>query len=91
MTAHLGILALMVAVAGAVLLRSRGRSHVGDRALVVLALAAALSEVALVAVQLGAGARWETSARRELVRRVDRIVALLRDEGASALAEVRAI
>ncbi len=91
MTAHLGILALMVVVAGALFVRSRRPPQLGDRVLLALTLAAALAEVALLFAEPLVGGRWETAARNELVGRVDRVVRQLREEGAAALAQVRAI
>ena len=87
MPVQLGILALMLAVAGVAALRARART---DRGLLVLAVVVAILQAVLLAGGVGTGP-WDVAAEHELSHRVERIVAFLRDEGAVALEQVRAI
>ncbi|MFN8178514.1 MAG: ATP-binding protein [bacterium] len=91
MTLHLGILALMLSVAGGALFRVRRGGQSLDRWLMALAAGAALLEGALLLGGRGIGPDWDGAARGELGVRVDRIVGFLREEGAAALDQVRAV
>jgi PAS domain S-box-containing protein len=91
MPAHLGILALMVAVVAATLGRGRRTRSPGALLVVTLATLVAALESARLVGERGTRSGWEDAASRELTARVERIVAFLRDEGAGALDRVRAI
>ena len=91
MTVHLGILALMIAVAGGALLRLRRVVKPPTCWSLALAVAIFASQAMLLLGESGFGRAWEGAARRELGRRVEGIVEFLRLEGAGALEQVRAI
>ncbi len=88
MPAHVAILALMAATAAVAVLAGRTRT---DRFIAALAVACALLQGGLLLGERERGPRWQESAASELTRRVEGIVAFLREEGASALGQVRAI
>ncbi|MGH2570975.1 MAG: hypothetical protein ACRDGR_07100, partial [bacterium] len=87
MTVHLGVLALMVAVAAGLLRRRRRRG--ADGLLLVLAVAGAACEAGLWAREARLDTRWDALAVEELQGRAGRIVDFLREKGASAVREIR--
>ncbi|MGQ0720383.1 MAG: HAMP domain-containing protein, partial [Candidatus Eiseniibacteriota bacterium] len=86
---HLGLAALLLAVAVWGLRRRSGRGP-ASLVLSVLAIAAAAAELGLAARRAQLARDWEALAESELEARATRIVEFLRDEGSSALAAIRA-
>jgi len=90
-TVHLGLLALMVAIAAGALLRLRRRRRRADAFLFVVAAAAVACEAGLWARESRLDARWTSGAPAELESRAHRIVDFLRDKGSTAVRDLRIV
>jgi len=86
-TVHLGLLALMVAIAAGALLRLRRRGRRADTLLFVLAVVGIACEAGLWAREARLDAAWDSLAVSELEVRAERIVDFLRDKGRTAIRE----
>jgi PAS domain S-box-containing protein len=88
---HLGLLALMIAVAGIGLLRFRRGRRLRALFLPALAAAVVIVEIALWSRETALQRRWEEIAATELQSRSERIVRFLITRGSDALDTIREI
>ncbi len=91
MTVHLGLLALMVAIAAGALHRLRKHHRGGAAFLLTLAVAGIACELGLWAREARLDSRWESLAVAQLEERTARIVGFLREKGATAIREIRVV